>query len=301
MTTTCEQPAGSRLARTINTSCLPPQTALPEAHETQGLLRAMKSADSFAEYCSLRDRVLLGHLPIVRQLARRLARNPSLRDDLEGEGAREMMTAIAKYRPEQGAPFQAYAFVCVRGRMLDTLTSAEGLGIAGNAARNLRQLRATVAAEGDSSHAASPESLAEASGVPPRAIRRLRPFIDRVSLDAAASAADGSPTVIGENARVDLTFADEPDNAADCLQLSEDLTVLGRALQQLRWKERFVLERLYGLGGRPPLSQTDLAGNTRNGSSASFTVQLNRQSGRLSGLLQFAEPVGADPEDRQRQ
>jgi len=202
----------------------------------------MKSADSFAEYCTLRDRVLLGHLPIVTRLARRLARNSSLRDDLESEGAREMMTAIAKYRPEHGAPFQAYAFVCVRGRMLDTLTSTEGLGIAGNAARNLRYLRATMAAEGDSGHAANSESLAAASGVPPRAIRRLRPFIDRVSLDAAASAADGCPTAIGENARVDPTFADEPDNAADCLQLSEDLTVLGRSLQLLPWKERFVLE-----------------------------------------------------------
>ncbi len=199
-------------------------------------------------------------MPLVRRLARRFARNLSEQNDLESDGAHEMLGAIARFKPESGAPFRAYAFVCVRGRMLNTLSQTEGMGIAGNAARNLRRLRATLAANGDSSPSMGPKTLAEASGIPQRAIRRLRPFIDRVSLDAQAVAAEGRSAPIAEIARVDPIFGDEPNDAAGCLQLSEDLTILGRSLQQLPWKERFVLGRLYGLGGRPPLSQTDLAG-----------------------------------------
>jgi RNA polymerase sigma factor (sigma-70 family) len=257
MTTTCDRPPAAGFTPE---SYVSPKRDLLEARETHFLLSEMKVAGSFEAYRSFRDQVLLGHLPMVKRLARRLSKNPSLRDDLESEGAREMLTAIGRFKPESGAPFQAYAYVCVRGRMLDALAETEVMGIAGNAARNLRLLRTTMAAEGASSHAASPKRLSEASGVPPRAIRRLRPFVDRVSLDAAADGAGDRSTPLGESARIDPTFGDEPANAADCLQLAEDLTVLGRALQALSWKDRFVLERLYGLGGSPPLTQTDLAG-----------------------------------------
>ena len=43
------------------------------------------------------------------------------------------------------------------------------------------------------------------------------------------------------------------------LQMDEDLRILGDALRKLPWKERFVIERLYGLDGHPPRTQSEVA------------------------------------------
>ena len=41
--------------------------------------------------------------------------------------------------------------------------------------------------------------------------------------------------------------------------MDEDLTILGNALRRLPWKERFIIERLYGLDGHTPHTQADVA------------------------------------------
>ena len=135
--------------------------------------------------------------------------------------------------------------------------AGDGFGIAGNTARNLHSLRA-MAASGDlptGSHGEEPI-------IPLRAIRRLVPFVHMVSLNSSASGPsdmEGDDTPIGEVARVDPVLADEPASAPESLQMNEDLAILRNTLRRLPWNERFIIERLNGLDGHPPHTQSEVA------------------------------------------
>jgi RNA polymerase sigma factor (sigma-70 family) len=229
----------------------PVEQVLP-TEEALAFLAAMKNAKDFGEYCDIRNQILVGHLPIVRRLVRGMVGKPALWEDLESEGARELIRAIDRYDPGHGAPFQAYAAACIRNRIRDELMSGEGFGIAGHAARNLHRLRGIAAAGNQPGISPS-----KSSAVPPRATRRLAPFVNLVSLDS--SAGTDSDTPFGEIARVDPALGDAPANVLERLQMDEDLRILGDALRKLPWKERFVIERLYGLDGHPPRTQSEVA------------------------------------------
>ena len=220
-----------------------PVEPILSVEETLGFLADMKKAGDFGEYCDIRNRILMGHAPAVRRIVRGMVGKPALWEDLESEGLRELIRAIDRYDPGHGAPFQAYAAACIRNRILDELMSSDGFGIAGHAARNLHRLRGIAAAG--------------ISEVPPRARRRLAPFVNLVSLNSSAGADPDTP--LGEIARVDPALGDEPANAPDRLQMDEDLTILGNALRGLPWKERFIIERLYGLDGHTPHTQSEVA------------------------------------------
>ena len=165
----------------------------------------MKKAGNFGEYCEIRNRILLGHAPVVRRIVRGMVGRPSLWEDLESEGLRELIRAIDRYDPGRGAPFRAFAAACVRNRILDELMASEGFKIAGHAARNLHRLR-SIAVAGNPVD----DPSAGNSNIPPRALRRLAPFVNLVSLDSSAGADPGTP--LGEIARVDPVLGDEPTN-----------------------------------------------------------------------------------------
>ena len=181
----------------------------------------------------------------------------ALWDDLESEGVRELIRAIDRYDSKRGASFRGYATACVRNRILDELMASDGFGIAGNTARNLHSLR-SMAASGDlptGTHSEEPI-------IPPLALRRLAPFVHMVSLNSPASGTSdmgGDDTPVGEIARVDPVLGDDAASAAENLQMNEDLAILGKTLRRLPWKERFIIERLYGLDGHPPRTQSEVA------------------------------------------
>jgi RNA polymerase sigma factor (sigma-70 family) len=58
-------------------------------------------------------------VPMVRRMARVLARGSVSKDDLEGVGMEAAVRAALHFRPELGVPFLAYATKTIRGRMLD--------------------------------------------------------------------------------------------------------------------------------------------------------------------------------------
>jgi RNA polymerase sigma factor (sigma-70 family) len=74
-----------------------------------------------------RDRLIEQHLEIVKTIARMIALripNSFELDDLVSTGMRALVEAADKYRPAEhgGAPFGAYARLCVRGAMLDSVS-----------------------------------------------------------------------------------------------------------------------------------------------------------------------------------
>ncbi len=73
---------------------------------------------------SLKERLVLEHLGLVKYLAGRLAISapPTLnQEDLEGYGVIGLLDAIEKYDPKQGTEFKNYAYTRIRGSMLDEI------------------------------------------------------------------------------------------------------------------------------------------------------------------------------------
>lgn len=223
--------------------------------ETAESFAALHRAQSPEEAQALRDRLLLRHMPLVQRIVRRMVRNSSHWEDMESEGIYALIQAIGRYDLSKGGPFEPYAIVCIRGRILEALSKQNGYGVAGNSHRRLRRLRRAVAEIGTN---ATDEELAKALKLGLRTIRRLRPFVRCVSLDAASGEAGETP--LAECALPDFTFWEKPKDAAVKAQEDEDLAILQAALTQLPTRERFVIERRFGILGRDPQSQTNLAG-----------------------------------------
>ena len=78
------------------------------------------------------------HLPFVRRVAARMARRawPYLEmDDLVGIGAEALLRASAQYDPSHGTSFSTFAYLRVRGAMID------GIGLAGRLPRGVVRRR----------------------------------------------------------------------------------------------------------------------------------------------------------------
>lgn len=66
----------------------------------------------------LRERLILGHLPLARNIARRYARRGERLEDLEQVAVAGLVGAVDRYRPVVGSGFLAYAVPTVTGEVL---------------------------------------------------------------------------------------------------------------------------------------------------------------------------------------
>lgn len=76
----------------------------------------------------LREKILLGHAPLVKYLAGRIAVGlpPHLdSSDLEGYGIIGLMDALEKFDPARGVKFETYAATRIRGAILDGLRAQD--------------------------------------------------------------------------------------------------------------------------------------------------------------------------------
>ncbi len=113
------------------------------------------------------DRLVRAHAPLVKRIAYHLlARLPASVqvDDLIQAGMMGLMEAARRFDDSQGASFETYAGIRIRGTMLDELR--RGGWLPRTALRKLRQLtEATRAAERELGGEASPEAIARQLGM----------------------------------------------------------------------------------------------------------------------------------------
>lgn len=113
------------------------------------------------------DRLVRAHAPLVKRIAYHLlARLPASVqvDDLIQAGMMGLMEAARRFDDGQGASFETYAGIRIRGTMLDELR--RGGWLPRTALRKLRQLtEATRAAERELGGEASPEAIARQLGM----------------------------------------------------------------------------------------------------------------------------------------
>ncbi len=79
---------------------------------------------------TVRERLALSYLPLVRVQTRQMARRlpPSVKaEDLEGYGMIGLLEAIDRFDPDRGIPFEAFARLRIRGAMYDYLRTLDRL------------------------------------------------------------------------------------------------------------------------------------------------------------------------------
>lgn len=196
----------------------------------------------------LKKQLVVSHLWLVKHLAGRLAvRLPAAinQEDLESCGILGLLEAIDKFDPAVGGDFESYAYVRIRGAMLDELRRVNW--IPRTIWQKLQALRAVKEKlESSAEGAVTEEALAREVGWDVAEIRRLDAHSRRiyaVSLDEMAA------TAAGEAVRLGDVVADEasPD-PLEIVAEEDNRQLLAKAVQSLNDKDRLVLSLYYQKG-----------------------------------------------------
>jgi RNA polymerase primary sigma factor len=188
------------------------------------------------------------HMGLVRSVAFRYRDLGLPGEDLVQEGAIGLLNAIDDYDSGRGASFSTYAFWRVRGAITHALT-AQGQLI--RVPRPVLEHRRDVARERErlrtASHEPTVSELAKATALPRSDV--VEAFAPRrvASLDQPTS--DG--TALGELLTSDTTASPEA-RAVD----REQARALRRALLRLHGRKRTIVDRHFGLSGRPETLST---------------------------------------------
>jgi RNA polymerase primary sigma factor len=216
------------------------------------LIRAARRGDRGA-----RERIVAGHLGLVRGVASRYRGCGLPFDDLVQEGSIGLLEAIDRFDPRRGVPFAAYARFRVRRAIRNALTDqARLIRLPRPVVERQRLLARTeerLAAAGR--RIPGPAELAAATGLSLDTVVAARAGdAAPLSLDAP-STPDGTPL---EAVVPDATAAD-PERL---LLSREQANGLRAAVAALPDRRRRVVEGMYGLEGEPQ-SVSDVASELR--------------------------------------
>lgn len=192
---------------------------------------------------SVREALILKHLPLVRAVVRKVMANlprSILREDLESYGIVGLMEALDRYDPNQGIQFETFAWPRIRGAILDHLRALDPATRADRtlAKRIQREFERLSATHG---RAATDEEVAASLQMDADALRaemgRLQEIVVYSFEDLVRDA---------NNERLPAEpMADEGDGPSDALERAELLAGLQRGLSQLPDREKMVLGLYY--------------------------------------------------------
>ena len=227
----------------------------PHAHSTRDAVRVrwLVTAAQGGDRRS-RERVVTSYLGLVRSVASRY-RNLGLPfDDLVQEGSLGLLEAIDRYDASRGTPFDGYAGFRIRRAIRDALTNqARLIRLPKEVVQRRRAIddaETRLAAEA-AGRPPTPGELATTTGLSPAAVLNARTAgLAPVSLDQPILP-DGSSLA---NVVADPAAADPELKALE----HERSELLQAALQDLPNRQRYIVNRRWGIGGAP-VSNAELA------------------------------------------
>jgi RNA polymerase sigma factor (sigma-70 family) len=213
----------------------------------RGVLDAAQRGDRDAQ-----DLIVRAHLGVVHAIAAGYRDLGLPYDDLVQEGSLGLLEAIRRYDPSRGTAFEFYAGFRIRRSIRNALTEQGRLirlpKHVVERKRSIDSAEASLSATGRPSLA----EVATATGLSVAAVIEARQVTaPTVSLDEPVLP-DGSPL----EALLEDPHAGDPLHATAEREQSE---VLARALASLSERQRHVICRRWGLGGRPEASGVELA------------------------------------------
>jgi RNA polymerase primary sigma factor len=207
-----------------------------DALRRRKLLRAARRGDRGAQ-----ERLVVGHLPLIRSLARRYRNYGLPFDDLVQEGSLGLLEAIDGYDPRRGSSFETYARFRVRRAMRNALTEqARLIRLPKHVVERRRALDRAEARLAAAGERPTPNDLAAATGLSLRAVLEARAATQTpLSLDEPVPA-DGS--------LLETLVADPNGSDPEVETLAHERTVsLMDALTKLPSRQRRVVGARWGL------------------------------------------------------
>jgi len=194
----------------------------------------------------LRQQLVLSYLWLVKYLAGRLSvRLPACmsQEDLESCGVFGLLEAVDKFDPALGRDFESYAYIRVRGAMLDELRRINWIPrTIWQKVQLLKMTREKL--EQHFGKAAPEEAVAQELGCEVAEVRRLDTHYRRlhtVSLDEMTAPAAG-----GELVRVgDLVPDEASPDPLEMVVEDDSRRLLVRAVESLNDRDRLVLSLYY--------------------------------------------------------
>ncbi len=219
------------------------QVELLSPEEETELARKVRRGDAAA-----RERMIRANLRLVVAIAKEYAKIGMPLLDLISEGNIGLMTAAERFDPDKGAKFSTYAAWWIKQRIRRALRDqGKTIRLPSHLAdKLLRMRRARADLYGELQREPTAEEVAVRIGEPERTVRKWMELSrDTVSLDQPAGDGDGKDTVADHVAD---TRTVDAGAGMDNRQLLEEMA---ERMKELPERERFILERRYGLDGRP--------------------------------------------------
>lgn len=266
----------------LTAASAPPRVVvIPPAGASTAVHRTSPLDDLWTTYLAersrtLRDRLVVLNMPLVRAVAHRVASGlPSYVDhaDLAQSGIFGLIDAVERFDPQRCPRFESYAAQRIRGAILDELRAQDWVPrtVRGRA-RELERTQERL--EGRLQRAATRRELATEMGMAVRDLRSLTQHIHVISVEALDESSGGASELFA-----DITA---PDPMA-VVQARETLRQLGVAIGQLEERDRTVI-RLYYLENRTLAEIGRLLGVTESRVCQLHSRLVGRLRGRLEAL-----------------
>ena len=196
-----------------------------------------------------RESLLVGMLPIVRQMALKIRGHLPAHvemGDLIANGVLGLMDAVDKFDPSKGVKLESYARHRVRGAILDGLRSAD------TASRDLRRKNKRIQTlhrelESKLGRPVQDEEMATALGMQLGEWHRALTEVQSVGFDCGSRVLTAGPTLKLQSTDPEL-LTDGRHDQFDLCYRREQQEILGQAVSRLRDREREIITLLYRHG-----------------------------------------------------
>jgi RNA polymerase primary sigma factor len=220
----------------------------PDAARQRRLLRAARRRDRGA-----RERLVCGHLPLIRSLASRYRNYGLPFDDLVQEGALGFLDAIDHYDPRRGPGFESYARFRIRLAIRNALTEqARLIRLPKQVIERRRALDRAEARLRAAGQRPTPADLAAATGLSLEAVLEARRATHTpLSLDEP---------VLPDGSALESLVADPAGSDPEAEALARERAAsLKHALAKLPARQRLVVSGRWGLDGAAPANGVEVS------------------------------------------
>lgn len=230
-----------------------------------------------------RNRMIEGNLRLVVSIAKRFQGRGIPFEDLIAEGNVGLVRAVERFDPTVGVAFSTYATWWIRQAIFRAFEKIpRAIRLPGHIAESMRKVHTTAATLAETlGREPSDEEIAAAAHMTPKKIEELR-TVNLPLLSMESPVGDGQ----GGEARTLAELLPDVEQAGPdaSLEQSDLLATLNQVLPYLGERERYIINRRFGLDGGVPETLEEI------GAHLKVTRERTRQL-QVSALLQLRQAL----------
>jgi len=204
--------------------------------------------------------IVLHNLKLVIKIAHQYKCFTMEPEDLVNEGATGLMEAVGRFDVDNGARFSTYASLWIKQRICRCLSNkSRTIRIPVHITQKITKIQdfiSTYKSENNDEMPSTTEIKDNVKGISKKVLNDLinGGVINLLSVDRQLSSEDGESRTFGEIIEDEKIVA--PDKNGEFL---DNVSNLSFSLNKLKGREKFVLKRRFGLGGKKPETLDEIA------------------------------------------